>query len=301
MLKIFIYSLLLLVFSACAPQETMIKHKVNTECDVYSLKTALCYDNQKLVQKLENYQVVFIGDHHTQDDLHLKIANLIKAFSKNGKKVLLANEWFYPSDNKLLKKFASGTISEEEFQKEIKWKERLKRNKYDSFSPMYKAIRETKGELYGINISKADRKKLSDQNLSSMSKEELNFNDNLDLNVYPHRELILPFLSHCHAPKKGESLQACTERMYHVQVAWDSKMALESYKLSKTLKKDEILLVFAGSMHIETRLGIPLRFARLSNLASVTIIPADKETKFIDNDIGDYILFYKQKDESIKK
>jgi uncharacterized iron-regulated protein len=297
MYKTVILSLMVFFFTACSTKETGIKHKLDPSCDYYSLKTALCQSSQETVKALEPYKIIFIGDHHDQDDMHKKVASLIKEFSKNGVKIHLASEWFYPSDAEILSRFSKGQINEEEFQKEIKWKERLKRNKYESFSPMYKAIASTKGELHGINISKPERKKISDQNLSAMSAEERAFNDLLDLDVYPHRELILPFLSHCHAPKEGESLKECTRRMYRVQVAWDTKMALESYKLYKNLKKGEKLLVFAGSMHIETHLGIPLRFARLSPEPFVTIVPADEKTENIDNDIGDFILFYKGKEE----
>jgi len=293
MIKLLTLALLLFLFSACSTQQvTSITHKVDSSCDYYNLKTAQCQNTKEVVKALDPYKIIFIGDHHNQDDLHQNVAELIKMLAQNGVKVHLANEWFYPQDAAVLNKFASSDINETEFQKEIQWKKRLKHNKYESFSPMYNAIRSTKGELHGINISKKERKKISEQNLSSMSKDALAFNNSLDLNVLPHRELILPFLSHCHAPKKGEDLQECTERMYRVQVAWDSKMALETYTLSKELKDNEKLLVFAGAMHVETGLGIPLRFARLSNLPTVSIIPANRKTIRVNNDTGDFILFY---------
>jgi len=297
MFKFISFALLILLFTACSNKEVGIKHTINNACEFYSLKSALCLNEKELSHQLEPYQLIFIGDHHSEDDMHLKVAQLIKTLSKNGNKVLFASEWFYPKDESILKAFANKELNEKEFLEKIEWKKRLKYNKYNSFKPMYEAIRETGGELYGLNLSKVDRKKISEQNLSAMTKEELTFNSTLDLKVRPHRELIMPFLSHCHAPKKGEPLKECQERMYRVQVAWDSKMARETYKLSKKLKADEKLIVFAGAMHIETHLGIPLRFARLSNKPFVTIIPADKKTRTIDNDAGDYVLFYKAMNE----
>jgi uncharacterized iron-regulated protein len=298
MYKTLFSALVLLSFIACSTPQTGIKHKLNPKCDYYSLKTAQCQTTAQLVKAIEPYSVIFIGDHHDQDNLHQKVAELIRVLAQNGTKIHLANEWFYPEDEAILKKFSSNDINETEFQKKIQWKKRLRRNKYESFSPMYNAVRDTKGKLHGINISKKQRKKISDQNLSAMSKEELAFNKALDLNVYPHRELILPFLSHCHAPKKGESLKECSERMYRVQVAWDTKMAIESYKLFLNLKTDEKLLVFAGAMHIETGLGIPLRFSRLSNTPTISIVPVNLNTKYIDNDTSDFLLYYKKKDDS---
>jgi len=290
--NISIFTLIILIFTACQAKPAPITHKIEKECQFYSLKTALCETQEQMINSLKPYQVIFIGDHHPEDKLHKNIASLITALSKDGTKVHLASEWFYPSDAPILKKFANKDINETSFLEEIKWKKRLKYNKYESFKPMYQAVINSGGKLYGINLSKEDRKKISDQNLSAMSKEELTFNNSLDLEVNPHKSLVMPFLSFCHAPKKGESQENCIKRMYRVQVAWDSKMAQESYKLSKQLKPNEKLIVFAGSMHLEKKLGIPLRFSRLTNEPFVTIIPANQKTHKVENDIGDYIIFY---------
>lgn len=299
MYKITIFSLFALLFSACSQTpQTPIKHTVKKGCDYYSLKTAKCIDKVSIVKELQPYKVIMIGDHHPEDDLHKNIAKLITDLSKDGCKVILANEWFYPSDRELLKKFESKKIDENEFVKELKWSKRFKRHKYESFAPMYRAIRDNDGELYGVNMSKKFRKKISDQNLSAMSEDELKFNNSLDLDVAPHRDLVLPFLSHCHAPKKDETLKECIQRMYRVQVAWDSIMAQESYKLSKELKENEKLIVFAGSMHIENKLGIPLRFARKSSLHVATIIPSTQTS--INNGLGDFIIYYEKIEEEKK-
>jgi len=292
-LIIFFFTLLFL--SACDSKQPSLSHVLKPDCQYYSLQAAQCLDEQELLKRVEPYQVIFIGDHHSEDNLHKNIASLIASLSQHGFTIHLANEWFYPSDTKVLDAFSRKDINETEFLKQIEWEKRLKFYSYDSFKPMYEAIRDHGGRLYGINLSKVQQKKISDQNLSAMSKEERSFNESLDLEVTPHKKLVMPYLTHCHAPKKNESLQACIKRMYRVQVAWDSKMALESYKLARDLKKDEKLLVFAGAMHIKEHLGIPLRFARLSNLATLTILPTDRQTHEVNNGYGDYLLFYQEK------
>jgi uncharacterized iron-regulated protein len=251
-----------------------------------------------MVKRLKPYKVIFIGDHHPEDDLHKNVAKLITEFSKSGIKVHLANEWFYPSDADTLDAFSAMDINETKFLKKIQWEERLKFYSYNSFKPMYEAVQQNDGKLYGINLSKIKRKKISDQNLTSMSQQERRFNTSLDLNISAHQNMVLPYFSHCHASKPGETLKECIQRMYRVQVAWDTKMALESYKLSLKLKEDEKLLVFAGAMHIENHLGVPLHFSRHSSLATATIIPADNTTKSINNGIGDFLIFYKRNQEN---
>ncbi len=265
---------------------------VNEPCTIYSLKSAECKTKKELIKELRDYKVIFIGDHHDSIDLHQDVASIINAISKDGYKVILANEWFTPAQNTTLHKFVNSDINESMFVKEINWSKKL-RYSYNSFKPIYDTVKKNNGKLKGINLSKNERKKISSLKLKQMSKEELNFYNSLDLNVSTHKQMISPYISHCHAPLKGESLEECTLRMYRVQVAWDSKMADESYKLYKKLKKDEKLIVFAGSMHIINRLGIPLRFARYTSTPTITIIPAQKEKNItIPLGTSDYILIY---------
>lgn len=283
-----------LFFAACSNKEIRLTHKIPKACSYYCLKSAQCLNKEELLQRLEPYQVIFIGDHHPQEDLHKKIAELITSLSAKNVKVHLANEWFYPSDERTLSAFTNNDINESQFLKDIQWEKRLTYYPYSSFKPMYEAVKKSKGKLHGINLSKKQRQKISDQNLSAMTKEDLAFNKSLDLNVSVHQQLVMPYLRHCHAPKKGESLEACAQRMYRVQVAWDSKMALESYKLAQPLKENEKLLVFAGSMHMENGLGIPLRFSRLSKLPALSIIPVDSQTKEVPHALGNFLIFYQE-------
>lgn len=289
---VLISTVIFLFLSGCQNRPFAITHEIKANCEYYSLKSAQCLDETQMLEQLKPYKVIFIGDHHPQDALHQKIASLITALSDKEVTVHLANEWFYPEDKKVLEQFAAGSIDEEKFLNQIQWKKRLKYYRYDSFKPMYEAIKKGKGRLYGINLSKQSRTKISDQNLSAMDQNEHIFNDGLDLDVSAHRQFIMPYFSHCHAPKPDESLLECRERMYRVQVAWDSKMALESHKLANKLQPGEKLIVFAGAMHIENGLGIPLRFSRLNTIPTVSIIPLNTQTKEIPDSLADYILLY---------
>jgi uncharacterized iron-regulated protein len=290
----------LLFYSGCQNRPIAITHSVKPGCEYYSVKSAQCLDETQMLKQIEPYKVIFIGDHHAQDALHRKIASLITALSDKGIRIHLANEWFYPEDAKVLEQFSDNTTDEETFLKQIKWDKRFKYYKYSSFKPMYEAVKKGGGKLYGINLTKQTRQKVSDQNLSAMDQGERDFNQRLDLDVSAHKQFVMPFFSHCHAPKPNESLQECSERMYRVQVAWDTKMALESYKLAQKLKHNEKLIVFAGAMHVENELGIPLRFSRLSSIPTLSIVPINRQTSEVVNGLGDYLLMYPEKREGLK-
>lgn len=129
-----------------------------------------------------------------------------------------------------------------------------------------------------------------------MTKEEKSFYNALDLNVSAHKQLIMPYLNHCDK-MPSKSSEPCKERMYRVQVAWDTYMAQNLAKIANKVivKPNDKLLVFVGAMHIEQNLGIPLRFARLNNLPFITIsnnkIEKEKDLK-INTNKADIIYIY---------
>ena len=124
-----------------------------------------------------------------------------------------------------------------------------------------------------MNISKEDRNKISKKLFDKMSSEEKKFYDSLDLNVSAHKAMLEPFFKHCHGMPQKKGDEPCSSRMYRVQVTWDTYMAQNTAKIAKEVIKSpkDKLLVFAGAMHMEQALGIPLRFSRLSNLPFVII------------------------------
>jgi uncharacterized iron-regulated protein len=284
--------LIIALFTGCEKELQAPQHK-KTCSEVYDLKREQCDTLESLVTKLEPYSVVFIGDHHDSKNLHVKIANIIKSLQKRGFHIHLANEWFTPKDNKLLERYTQNIVDEASFLKAVKWKKKAAYT-FDSFLPIYKAIEEGNGTLYGINLSKTERKMISEQNLSAMTPEFRSFYDELDLNVSAHRQLLAPFFEHCHRMKKGEDTLTCKERMYRVQVAWDSKMAQESVRLAKKVLKTpkDKLIIFAGAFHLTSHLGIDMRFSRESNLLHVSLLPYPKPQEPIDIGYSDFVIFY---------
>ncbi len=154
---------------------------------------------------------------------------------------------------------------------------------------LYKRVRRGGGGLYGINLTRKARKKISSKLLSSMSTKERKFYDSQDTNVSAHKSLIEPFFENCHKMMPARGDESCQERMYRVQVSWDSYMGEQSALLARKVLKNkrDKLIVFAGDMHMKYQLGIPLRFSRLSNQPFFTIVNqrADKK-KMLDVDVG---------------
>lgn len=294
MKQISIFIALLLLFGGCTSKKTtVITHKVAAICDYYSLRSAQCLDKKSFIDRVEPYEVIFVGDHHHSVNAHKVTVELINGLSGRGHHIVLANEWFSPKDNDLLQQYVDGKL-DSNVSKALSWKKRAGYD-FNLTEPIYNAVIANGGKLYGINMEKSFKKMVSEQNTTAMSEEQRMFYDSLDLNVTAHKELLTPFFSHCHHLKNGETQEKCTKRMYRVQVAWDSMMGQESAKLAKDLKEDEKLIVFIGAMHLESKLGANLRFARMSKKPSITILPVPRDLKLqkeLSVDLGSSDLIY---------
>lgn len=286
---------LILFFAGCSRPPAVPEHTLPSACAVYDMKQARCIGEAELAARLEPCRVVFVGDHHESEALHRKVAELIAVLGKRGRHVMLANEWFTPGDDRVLARYAAGTF-EGNFTAAVNWKKQAG-YPFASYAPVYDAVRAVGGELYGVNMPKSFQKLISENNVSQMNASERGFVRGLDLNLTAHRQMLSPFFSHCHSKKEGESTGGCAERMYRVQVAWDSYMAKESAKLARRLLKTprDLLMVFAGAMHLKYGLGINARFARLSREPFVTILPVPEGTRSAEVGEADYLLFYPEK------
>jgi len=223
----------ILLLSGCTEPRAPLEHRIPSACTIYDMKQARCIDEGELVKRLASYRVVFIGDAHGQKDLHKRIAKLIGRLGRGGRKISLANEWFTPADDTLLQRYAEGSFRGN-LDKAAGWKEKAGYD-FGSYETIYHTVRKIGGGLYGVNLSNQYRKQISDADISAMTKSEKDFYDSLDLGLSAHEEMLAPFFSHCHALRKGEKIAECRERMYRVQVAWDSYMAKESAALAKRL------------------------------------------------------------------
>ena len=290
---------IIFLFAGCTNKNlnTPLTHDLEKKESIYSIKQAKTISMQELVKQVEHYPVIFVGDHHNNEKTHKFFEKFLKHLDKENYNLYLANEWFTPLHDELLKSYTDGKLDGIRLKERRHW-DKFTRYKWEYVEPLYEAVKKNGGRLYGMNLTKEERKKISLKHFDKMSEEEKSFFDNLDVNVSAHKQLVEPFLKHCHK-MPSKSSEPCEQRMYRVQVAWDSFMAKNVAKLSKELLKTpkDKLLVFAGSMHMEQNLGIPLRFARLSNLPFLTIsnesFHEEKELK-INTNKADFVYIYKE-------
>ena len=288
-------ALLLLTGCSTKQQYQPLIHKVECTNNVYALKSAECLKRNDFITKLEQYPVIFMGDNHGSDVVHSFISDTITKLSERGYRIHLANEWFTPDDNDLLARYSAKEFDDTIFIKKFRWKKRLN-SKFESFAPIYHAIRDNNGILYGINISKKEQKKISNVDKRSMSHDEKRFFYSLDLDISAHNQFLSPFFSTCHTRKQGETQEECIKRAYRVQVAWEAKMGRESAKLAKRVLKTpkDKLIVFLGAMHMVYGLGANLRFGRESDLLYANVVPQVWNLNYVEHASADFVYLHEK-------
>ncbi len=285
-----------LLFLSCANPSTPLLYHIDSSEHVYSSALAQEVSMDKMIDYLDSVPVLFVGDYHDSNKTHDFFNELLIKLAQRGFKLHLANEWFTPYDDEILARYVHDDINISSMMNKTEFKKRIYFDANLS-TPLYETIKSHRGELYGINMDKNMRKKISLKQEQNMSVEELSFYSALELDVAAHKALVSPYFAHCELYKK-KSVEACKERMYRVQVAWDSYMAQQSVKLSKEVLKTpkDKLIVFAGAMHMEYGLGIPLRFSRLSALDFKIITNyalEEEEEMTLPLGLADFIYIYK--------
>ncbi len=284
--------LLTFFISGCSTKTTApLVHKIPSHCKkYYDMKQAKCIDEEDFIKRIKPYRVIFFGDHHNKKDLHKKFATLLKKLKKRN--IYLANEWFTPADDEKLELYTSSR-TKKSFVHLLNWKRSYGRD-YSSYKPIYEALKSNNGRLFGINMTQGLRKRISRANMNLLNTEEKLFYNSLDLNIYAHQSLLAPFFGTCHTNNFSISKEECIQRMYRVQVAWDTYMAQNSHAIATQYlnSKKDLLIVFAGSMHMLYGLGINTRFSRLSNEPFVTVIPVHRNITQAEVGAADFLIFY---------
>lgn len=264
--------IVLYIFILTNSIDTIIASKINVIDGFILTSGAKKIDYKQLVEKVKDYPVIFVGDHHNTVKTHKFFYLFLEALVSKGYKIHLANEWFTPKHNKLLEEYLENKINASELREQRLWDKEIS-TRWSLLKNSYELIKQSKGGLYGINIPNDEREKISLKLFDKMNQDEKNFFAMLDLNNIIHKYHVMPMFEHCKDISHVGN-EPCDKRMYRVQVAWDTYMARESSKLTlKVLKtREDKLIVFAGNFHVDKNLGIPLRFMQFSEVAFFTIL-----------------------------
>jgi len=228
-------------------------------------------------------RIIYIGEQHTLFSNHAMQLNIIKAVYEKYPSIAVGMEMFQRSKQEVLDKFINGEISEKEFLKKSDYYKAWKYN-YNLYRPIILFCRKNKIRIIALNADRELVKKVSDNGIESLSKEEQKkLPKDMDfVNVKYIEYLKGIFAEHKTALKKKKRFI----NFLQSQIIWDETMAETASNFLKE-NPDKKLIVLAGGGHIRYRFGIPSRVERRTGERGLTVLMDDQLKK----GIADYIVY----------
>ena len=82
------------------------------------MKKGKIIDIQELVQEVEHYPIIFVGDHHDTNQTHKFFNEFLQALADSHYNLYMANEWFTPEHDELLKSYTNNDINATVFKRQ---------------------------------------------------------------------------------------------------------------------------------------------------------------------------------------
>jgi uncharacterized iron-regulated protein len=222
----------------------------------------------QLIQGLEKYRIVMLGESHTSEPHHKMQLEIIKGLIESGSSVCLALEMFNPSQNQVLENFISGKLTEEEFLDQSTYFNTWGHN-YRYYKPIFNYAREKKIKMFGVNIERDYASKIGRGGIESLSPEEKENIPKIDTTNVEHRFYFKVAMQGMDALSPVQF-----SRMYDAQCLWDAAMGDGAIKVAQENPKS-IVAVLVGSGHVAYNLGIGKIIKNRSDFPFASVIAID--------------------------
>ncbi len=238
-------------------------------------------DLPSVLAELAQYRVVLVGEQHDRLDHHVLQLDVIEYLHSLESPIAIGLEFFQQPFQSVLDAYVAGDIDEQEMLEQTEY---FKRWVYDYrlYAPILRFARQNQIPLIALNIPGEIVRKTSREGLDSLNEQESLYvpqEINRDVEGYEER-IRASFLEH-----EGVEL-GMLENFIDAQLLWDEGMAEKAANYLFD-QPERLLVILAGTGHIEYRTGIPVRLERRVFSPVATVLPLSRdETR--DDDRADY-------------
>ncbi len=246
----------------------------------------------KMVDMLKHYDVVFVGEQHTDPKAHfVELELLKKLYAKKKGKIILSLEMFERDVQGILNQYLEGKISEEEFLKNSRpWK-----NYPTDYKPMIEFAKEKGIKVIASNVPRRYAAMVARNGLAilnTLRPEERRLIAKTIYFDYPqYRKLFYKTMESMGGPMGKHGASKFKEKFYKAQCVKDSTMAESIFR---EMKKNPgfLILHINGSFHSDYKLGTAAVLKTLFSevkIANIKVLPSDKVN--VENKIADFIVY----------
>jgi uncharacterized iron-regulated protein len=217
-------------------------------------------DQQRLLQKIQTANVVYLGETHDQLADHQAQLKIVQALQREKPRMAIALEMFQRPYQFALDRYLSGTLSESELLTQTEYQKRWGFD-WSFYAPIFRFAKAKSLPLLALNTPSEMTRKVARSGLESLMNEDFKWippRSEIDLSSASYRKRMLETYESFH---QGKGNSDGFERFFQAQVLWDETMAeaIAQYWLKHP---DRQIVVLVGQGHILFGEGIPSRVAR---------------------------------------
>jgi uncharacterized iron-regulated protein len=217
-------------------------------------------DQQRLLQKIQTANVIYLGETHDQLADHQAQLKIVQALQREKPRMAIALEMFQRPYQFALDRYLSGTLSEPELLTQTEYQKRWGFD-WSFYAPIFRFAKAKSLPLLALNTPSEMTRKVARSGLESLMTEDFKWippRSEIDLSSASYRKRMLETYESFH---QGKGKSDGFERFFQAQVLWDETMAeaIAQYWLKHP---DHQIVVLVGQGHILFGEGIPSRVAR---------------------------------------
>ncbi|MBU1002439.1 MAG: ChaN family lipoprotein [Proteobacteria bacterium] len=243
----------------------------------------------QLVERARVSAYVLLGEGHTVACDHRVQADILVAFSEAGMPFSLGLEMVPVDLQPVLDRFNAGQIDVDDLEQELNWKETWG-HFFESYAPVFREAAKRGVPLVALNVPKRVVSAVSAAGLEGVAEADRHY---LPARIIPPTDdqvlsLHEEFMRH-QGMMTERKIKDEEQRFLLVQSLWDTAMA-ENAMRARTIRGG-IMLILAGSGHVEYNWGIAHRLHVLDAGSGVLSIMPWRGLDDLDGDSGD-LFFY---------
>jgi uncharacterized iron-regulated protein len=272
-----------LVWGCAVKSDTVLIKDTSTAVEpgtIISAKTGQTVTFDELMNDLDNSQIVFIGEKHTNNAHHDIQLKIIEAVFKNHHSIEVGMEMLDRSYQPVLDLWSAGLLEEENFLRKVHWYANWRWD-FALYRNIFLFIKENRIKIVALNIPSHIPGRIRVGGIDNLADDDKQYlPKEIDTTNTAHRNYAEEVFKRHHFKSNVKF-----DDFYMAQCVWDEIMA-ESIASNLGNKK---IVVLTGNGHIQYKYGIPDRTFRRTGASFRTIYLASVGEE-VELGVADYIL-----------
>ena len=210
----------------------------------------------QLASRLQDTQLLFLGEEHTNLEFHRVQLRVIQALHDAGRQVLIGLEMYPYTRQAQLDRWTQGGLSETQFLQQSGWYENWSHH-WGYYRDIFRYAQANKLGMYGINVPRDVVRTVRAKGWETLDPQaRAHMPPVIDTSSDEHRAMFKASFSEDDALHLTSLNDEQREGMYRAQVTWDGAMGWNAAKsLTEHGGRNAIMVVLIGAGHVMYGLG----------------------------------------------